>query len=135
MSPVVVAKVGGSLFDLPDLRDRLLRWIASVPGHRILFVPGGGRLADAIRQFDRQHVLGEERAHWLALHVLSVNAHFVSNLIAAPVQPSPCQVDEAVAVLDPHSFSAETRASLIVRAGGDYRLGVAAAPKRTGLIS
>jgi hypothetical protein len=27
------------------------------------------------------------------------------------------------------------RASLIVRAGGDYRLGVAAAPKRTGLIS
>jgi aspartokinase-like uncharacterized kinase len=107
MTPILVTKVGGSLYDLPDLRDRLQCWTASLPGRRVLFVPGGGRLADVIRGFDRQHVLGEERAHWLALRVLSVNAHFLSDLVGAPVLPSPHQLDKSVAVLDPYSFCLE----------------------------
>ena len=30
MNRPVVAKVGGSLFDLPDLRDRLRYWLKSI---------------------------------------------------------------------------------------------------------
>ena len=104
MTPVVVAKVGGSLFDLPDLRDRLMNWVAALPDHRILFVPGGGRLADCIRQLDQQHGLGEGKAHWLALRALSVNALFLSDLLGAPVVSSLDEREGAFAVLDAHAF-------------------------------
>lgn len=34
-----------------------------------------------IRELDRRHRLGEERAHWLALHALTLNAHFLAALL------------------------------------------------------
>ena len=104
MTPVVVAKVGGSLFALPDLRDRLMNWVALLPDHRILFVPGGGRLADCICQLDQRHGLGEAKAHWLALRALSVNAYFLSDLLRLPVVSSLNELEGAFAVLDPHAF-------------------------------
>ena len=53
-----VIKVGGSLFDRPDLGPRLRRWLdANAPWETIL-VPGGGRLVDVIRDLDRIHGLG-----------------------------------------------------------------------------
>jgi aspartokinase-like uncharacterized kinase len=96
-----VGKVGGSLYDLPYLRDRLRIWIARCTG-QVLLVPGGGAAADIVRHLDRVHGLGEEAAHWFALRALTVNAHFLSRLVGAPVVPSPG--DDKVAVLDPHAF-------------------------------
>jgi aspartokinase-like uncharacterized kinase len=75
-----VVKVGGSLFDLPDLRRRLHAWLASVAAGRILLVPGGGAAADAIRTLDRIHHLGAEASHWLALRAMSLNAGFLCRL-------------------------------------------------------
>jgi aspartokinase-like uncharacterized kinase len=102
---LVVIKVGGSLFDLPDLGPRLRAWLAGLRAAAVLLVPGGGPTADAVRAFDRRHALGEEASHWLALRALTVNAHFLQALLpGAAVVPQPCERG-APAVLDPWAFA------------------------------
>jgi aspartokinase-like uncharacterized kinase len=120
MSWVTVVKVGGSLYDLPDLGPRLHRWLAlafprSSAGERadrrLVLVPGGGPLVDALRRLDHCHGLGEETSHWLALRALTVNAHFLAALL-----PSACVIGETgkldhawdndlLPVLDVHAFA------------------------------
>lgn len=77
---MIVAKVGGSLFDLPDLGPALARWAAEQPAP-VLFVPGGGPFADAVRALDRVHHLGGEAAHWLAVRALSLSARLLVHLL------------------------------------------------------
>ena len=100
----IVAKVGGSLFDLPDLRERLRNWLANVCADRVILLPGGGDAANIVRQLDVTHQLGEESAHWLALRVLSVNAHFLGTLLDVPVVSSADRHVSHVGVLDAHEF-------------------------------
>jgi 5-(aminomethyl)-3-furanmethanol phosphate kinase len=77
-----VVKLGGSLLDLPDLSVRLRTWLATLPPQdAVVLVPGGGPTTDIIRDLDQRWHLGEERAHWLALRALTLNAHIVSNLL------------------------------------------------------
>lgn len=81
-SEIAVVKVGGSLYDLSDLGQRLRCWLTEQSaGTRVVLVPGGGPVVEAIRQLDRRHALGEETSHWLALRALSVNAHFLASLL------------------------------------------------------
>jgi aspartokinase-like uncharacterized kinase len=77
----LVVKVGGSLFDRPELGPRLVRWLKPLSSSRVLLVPGGGQAVDVIRNWDQRHGLGEESAHWLALRALSVNAHFLAAIL------------------------------------------------------
>lgn len=77
----IVVKVGGSLFDLPDLGERLQRWLARVGDAHVILVPGGGATADAVRAWDRRQQLGEDKSHWLALRALSLNAHFLGDVL------------------------------------------------------
>src|SRR5262249_21445135 len=108
---LVVVKVGGSLFDLPDLGARLRGWLERLSAVRGLLVPGGGPTADVVRAFDCSHGLGEETAHWLAVRSLTLNAHFLQALVpGAAVVPRPHDrppVRPALAVLDPHPFLQE----------------------------
>jgi aspartokinase-like uncharacterized kinase len=76
-----VAKVGGSLYDWPDLGPRLRAWLDALRPVEALLVPGGGPTADVIRALDCYHALGEEAAHWLALHALSLNGRFLQSLL------------------------------------------------------
>jgi aspartokinase-like uncharacterized kinase len=85
-APVVV-KVGGSLFDLPDLGTRLRRFLRQLAAPHMALVPGGGRIADVVRGLDRCHGLGEEAAHWLALRALTVNAWLLASLLSPPQPP------------------------------------------------
>ena len=80
-----VIKVGGSLYDLPDLGPRLSRWLQTLPVERIILVPGGGPLADAVRTLDQIHHLGDDEAHWLALRSLSLSARFLQALLPGSV--------------------------------------------------
>lgn len=80
-APVII-KVGGSLFDLPDLGPRLGAWLDKLKLPCVLLVPGGGATADVIRALDREHGLGEEAAHWLACRALSLNGAFLQALLA-----------------------------------------------------
>jgi aspartokinase-like uncharacterized kinase len=113
-APPVVVKVGGSLYDWPELASRLGDWLrpfvrAGIP---VLLVPGGGPTADVVRGFDRDHRLGEEAAHWLALRALALNAHFLAALLpgAAVARLEDCPRywgDGVLPVLDAHTFAAE----------------------------
>ncbi|MBI3410474.1 MAG: uridylate kinase [Planctomycetes bacterium] len=75
-----VIKVGGSLFDVPDLAKRLRRYLSHLNG-RVRIYPGGGPAADVVRVYDARHALGEEACHWLALRMLTVNAHVLAWLL------------------------------------------------------
>jgi aspartokinase-like uncharacterized kinase len=109
--PAIVVKVGGSLFDLPDLGSRLLRWLAQFPPGEVLLVPGGGQATDVVREYDRLHGLGEERAHWLALWALALNARFLASLLpGAVVLPHvllsrPHRLHGQIPILDPYAFA------------------------------
>ncbi|MFL5327750.1 MAG: hypothetical protein ACJ8C4_02445 [Gemmataceae bacterium] len=78
---LTIAKVGGSLFDLPDLAQRLSGWVDKQHG-QIVLVPGGGSLVAAIRRMDHLHGFGDECAHWLALRAMTLNAHMLVKLIS-----------------------------------------------------
>ena len=79
---MIVAKVGGSLYDWPALGPTLRAWLAEQPEPVLLF-PGGGAAADVVRAWDRVHSLGEDEAHWLAIRSLSLAAHFLHRLLPA----------------------------------------------------
>ena len=79
--PVTVIKVGGSLFDLPNLGNRLSHVLGQLDGSRPLIISGGGRTADLVRDWDRIHNLGEERAHWLAIQSLTLNERLLNQLL------------------------------------------------------
>jgi aspartokinase-like uncharacterized kinase len=103
----LVAKLGGSLYDLPDLRPRLCRWLAAQDAPSVLLVPGGGMLANAVRELDARHGLGEEAAHWLALRALTLAARFLAELLPGSVMVSHPREwrHDSLAVLDPHAFA------------------------------
>jgi aspartokinase-like uncharacterized kinase len=77
----IIVKVGGSLFDLPDLRHRVRAMLRHFRAANVLLVPGGGATADAVRAFDTAHQLGEEASHWLAIQALSLNARMLQELL------------------------------------------------------
>jgi aspartokinase-like uncharacterized kinase len=109
-APAAVIKVGGSLFDLPDLGPRLQNWLIERPAE-VLLVPGGGPAADVIRHYDRLHRLGDERAHWLALSALGLNAHFLASVLSRGLvvpHPQACAAlwrEAKIPVLDPYFFA------------------------------
>lgn len=94
---MIVVKVGGSLYDSPQLGPALRAFVASLGPSEVLLVPGGGDVADAVRALDRTHALGEEAAHWVALRSLGVTAAFLTSLIG-------------LRVLDPFAFALEDEA-------------------------
>lgn len=74
-------KVGGSLLDWPALPDRLRAYLDDRRGARLVLLAGGGPAADVIRDLDRIHALGDERAHHLALHALDLSAAVLAALV------------------------------------------------------
>jgi 5-(aminomethyl)-3-furanmethanol phosphate kinase len=83
VKPIIVVKVGGSLFDWPELGPRLHEWLRTLAPAQILLVPGGGATVNAVRDLDHSHNLGEEASHWLALRALTLNAHFLATVLAS----------------------------------------------------
>ncbi len=80
---IVVIKVGGSLYDWPELGQRLPQFLATIRGRSIVLVPGGGPFADVVRKLDQIHRLNEETAHWLALNSLILSARFLEQVVPA----------------------------------------------------
>jgi 5-(aminomethyl)-3-furanmethanol phosphate kinase len=112
-TPLTVVKVGGSLYDLPDLAERLNDFIDGLSSTRVLLVPGGGAAADVVRELDRVHHLGDEVAHWIALRAASLNAHFLQALL--PGSRQVCHPREQLAgvagILDALVFAERDEAS------------------------
>lgn len=102
---IQIVKVSGSLYDLPDLKTRLLQWVAQQPAKRIILVPGGGSAAHVIRSLDRTHHLGEEAAHWLALRMVQVNGCFLRELLPQAQIVRSATEDVQLGILDAYAFA------------------------------
>ncbi len=77
----IVAKVGGSLMDLPDLSGRVTEFVARRRGDRLVLIAGGGDAADFVRTMDRMHGLGEAKSHGLAIRSLDLTAHALAAIV------------------------------------------------------
>lgn len=108
---LVVVKVGGSLYDLPDLGERLGRFLDRDEVRPALLVPGGGGPVEALRQLHRVRNLSEETSHWLALHALAVAARSLarlvpdSSIVAGPEEAEVVWRQGGVPVLDARRFA------------------------------
>jgi len=94
---LTVIKVGGSLFNWPDLPFQLETFLGvrfPMTGiERPMLIAGGGPAADLVRDLDRIHGLGDETAHYLALHAMDLSA-----LLLSAIVPSVHKVDSLEAV-------------------------------------
>lgn len=70
-----VVKVGGSLFDVPELPERLRRWLAAQSAAHHVLVAGGGLLVDQVRKWGAAEPIDEAAAHWMCVDLLTVTAH------------------------------------------------------------
>jgi aspartokinase-like uncharacterized kinase len=103
---VLVVKVGGSLYDLPDLAGRLRGFLAESGDPDYLLVPGGGAAAEVIRAYDRTHGIGEACSHWLALRACLLNAHLLRALLPGIVLVADPAGHRGDGILDPFAFAA-----------------------------
>jgi hypothetical protein len=77
-----VLKVGGSLADYPASMRRLCLELASLAqNYRLLVVPGGGRFADTVRDFDKTYGLSDTAAHRMAVLAMDQFGLFLHDII------------------------------------------------------
>lgn len=76
-----VIKIGGSLFDLPDLAGRIAKLLDALENTKPLIVCGGGKTVDLVRSWDQTHQLGDRAAHWLAIQSLMLNNRLLCQLL------------------------------------------------------
>jgi len=77
-----VWKLGGSLFNLPDLAERIRqRYAQQSPALPVILIPGGGAFADSVRQMDEVHQLDPADSHQLALDAMRLSASLVAALL------------------------------------------------------
>lgn len=124
--PLRVFKLGGSLFDLPDLGRRVWRWLYQQPPATSVVIAGGGDCAEAIRRWDQVHRLGESFCHEQCGRVLSITARLTWRLLATdgrPVAWSATLSDVRKLVVQPEPLGATTTTSrLIVLDAGQFLL-------------
>jgi 5-(aminomethyl)-3-furanmethanol phosphate kinase len=86
---VSVIKVGGSLLDWPELPDRLTLFLKGqrtrAASGRLVLLAGGGPAVDLVRRLDRDHHLGGETAHRLAIHAMDLTARFLAAILPGSI--------------------------------------------------
>ena len=78
--PLTVIKLGGSLMRDSATLGAAVGAIARVAasGARVVVVPGGGALADAVRALDERLGLGDDAAHWMAVLAMDQGAQVLA---------------------------------------------------------
>jgi 5-(aminomethyl)-3-furanmethanol phosphate kinase len=74
--PFQVIKVGGSL--MATARELVARLCAR-PGLDLLIIPGGGPMADLVRDVYSRHRISDEAAHWMAVLAMEQYAYFLAD--------------------------------------------------------
>ena len=81
MKPVVV-KIGGGLLGVPGALERVCAAAAALGRNQpLVVVPGGGPLADAVRELDSRVRLSPGAAHWMAILAMDQYAHLLAERI------------------------------------------------------
>ena len=76
-----VVKLGGSLLQWPEVVDAFHRWLSRQPAMTSVVVPGGGALADQVRELDRRFGLDAATSHQLAVETMDIHAHLLGALL------------------------------------------------------
>ena len=97
----VVVKVGGSLLAHPaELDDVMAAVTEAARRWRVLVVPGGGPLADSVRNLDRALHPSPDASHWMAVQAMDQLAELLADRYAA-----------AALVVDAHDVRQTLRAA------------------------
>lgn len=83
MSVDAVLKLGGSLLPDPALPNLMQVLVEAAKTRALVVVPGGGPLADAVRDACEQQEPGEGAAHWMAILAMDQFAHLLAGLAPA----------------------------------------------------
>ncbi|MBS0208452.1 MAG: hypothetical protein JSS27_05805 [Planctomycetes bacterium] len=105
--PTRVVKLGGSLFDLPQLAGVWQAWHARQTPARTVLVIGGGEVVDRLREVDRAHPCDGTDMHWLCVAAMAINSRrWARELGAAFTSPSEVRqcAGPALLVIDPWAF-------------------------------
>ena len=81
LANLTLVKLGGSLFSLADVGQRLERFVAQNSPISVTILPGGGEAADVVRKWDQKFGLNPEQAHHLAIDAMSLNARLMCHLL------------------------------------------------------
>lgn len=92
-APLLVAKIGGSLHDSPNL----VRWIEALGRwpHRLTLVCGGGPFADAVRAAQPKLGYSDKTAHAMALLAMEQFALALAELYGLGLATTPAEMDAA----------------------------------------
>lgn len=77
---LVVVKVGGSLYDHPQLGPGLRAYLDQLDATKVLVVAGGGPLADGVRLLDEWQALPAELSHFYAMSSLVITSQFLKHI-------------------------------------------------------
>ncbi|HYC31902.1 MAG TPA: hypothetical protein VEB59_06400 [Gemmatimonadales bacterium] len=84
-APVVV-KIGGGLLQADGALGAVALGVASLARQwRVVVVPGGGPLADAVRRLDETIGLSDDAAHWMAMLAMDQYAHVLAERLERAV--------------------------------------------------
>ena len=111
-----VAKVGGSLLELPevpDLESRIESVVAERGGPHPILIMGGGPSVDLIRGWDRRFGFDEEFCHWVSVQAMTLNSRILARILARGRLVG-CEADcqqawakGEISVYDPYRFLKE----------------------------
>lgn len=96
-SPLRIVKVGGSLFDLKDLPERLAATLAEPGDHQAcshLLITGGGALADGVRRYDAVFPLSAAESHDVAVETMFLMARLLAAATGWPIVSSVAEAEE-----------------------------------------
>jgi 5-(aminomethyl)-3-furanmethanol phosphate kinase len=78
----VVVKIGGGLVAVPDALETACAAVARLGRSRpMIVVPGGGPLADGVRELQRRVGASADAAHWMAILAMDQFAHVLAERI------------------------------------------------------
>ena len=81
MRPLVI-KVGGGLLGIPGALREVCAAIGVLGRQQaVVVVPGGGPLADLVRELDRTVGLSDDASHWMAMLAMDQYAHLLAERI------------------------------------------------------
>jgi aspartokinase-like uncharacterized kinase len=111
--PFYVLKMGGSL--MASARPLMRALLAlTEEGYSFLVVPGGGPMADLVREIYSRGDLSQEAAHWMAILAMEQYAYFLADGSGAALTREICRPkgDSRVQVLLPYQALIENDSAL-----------------------
>ena len=75
--PFRVVKIGGSLLTFDLAPQRILQWLESQTPMPTVWIVGGGKLVDCVREWDKIHSIDQETAHWMSIDLMDFNGSLV----------------------------------------------------------